>query len=87
MITKSDQADQVETLPFTRRVQFDGIWIDMNEPANFGTNEKKPWYFDNPDHPNIEPLQCPMNENSNDAEWDMPPYKTHAVWVFGKVSS
>ncbi|EPB65720.1 hypothetical protein ANCCEY_15213 [Ancylostoma ceylanicum] len=56
----------------------------MNEPANFGTNEKHPWYFDNPDHPNIEPLQCPVVENGKDAEWDMPPYKTRAVWAFGK---
>ncbi|KIH51407.1 hypothetical protein ANCDUO_18509 [Ancylostoma duodenale] len=25
-----------------------------------------------------------MIENGKDAGWDMPPYKTHAVWVFGK---
>ncbi|EYB90860.1 hypothetical protein Y032_0213g2296 [Ancylostoma ceylanicum] len=73
-----------EFITFWKKVPFDGIWIDMNEPANFGTNEKHPWYFDNPDHPNIEPLQCPMVENGKDAEWDMPPYKTRAVWAFGK---
>ncbi|VDM68399.1 unnamed protein product [Strongylus vulgaris] len=56
----------------------------MNEPANFGTNEKHPWYFDEADHPNDEPLQCPKEEGNEDAHWDMPPYKTQNVWVFGK---
>ncbi|KAK6734135.1 hypothetical protein RB195_017734 [Necator americanus] len=73
-----------EFVRFHKLVPFDGIWIDMNEPANFGTNIEKPWYFDNPDHPNIEPLKCPMKDGGKDAEWDMPPYKTHSVWVFGQ---
>ncbi|GMR51809.1 hypothetical protein PMAYCL1PPCAC_22004 [Pristionchus mayeri] len=63
------------------QVSFDGAWIDMNEPAAFGTNEQHPFYFDNPDHPNIQPLSCPLT--GPDAEWDAPPYKTQAVYNFG----
>lgn len=59
----------------------------MNEPANFGTNEGTPWYFDSPDHPDDEALKCPMAETAKDAEWDMPPYKTHSVYFYGQVST
>ncbi|ETN75008.1 glycosyl hydrolase, family 31 [Necator americanus] len=64
-----------EFIRMYNKVQFDGVWIDMNEPANFGTNEAKPWYFDNPDHPNISTLYCPLE--GPDSSWDMPPYQTH----------
>ncbi|CAD6197216.1 unnamed protein product [Caenorhabditis auriculariae] len=67
---------------YRSQVAFDGIWIDMNEPSNFGTNDPHPWYFDNPDHPNAAPLFCPMNNS-----WDMPPYLTHSVWRFGDAST
>ncbi|KAK6734132.1 hypothetical protein RB195_017733 [Necator americanus] len=73
-----------EFIRMYNKVQFDGVWIDMNEPANFGTNEAKPWYFDNPDHPNISTLYCPLE--GPDSSWDMPPYQTHGVWLFGNNS-
>ncbi|WKX94045.1 hypothetical protein Q1695_011364 [Nippostrongylus brasiliensis] len=71
-----------EFVDFQKQVPFDGIWIDMNEPANFGTNEDTPWYYNSADHPNDAPLMCPTG--TTDAEWDMPAYKTHAVYNFGQ---
>ncbi|VDK52947.1 unnamed protein product [Cylicostephanus goldi] len=74
-----------EFVEFHEKLEYDGIWIDMNEPAAFGTNEDRPWYFDNPDHPNITQLKCPVDTSKQDSEWDMPPYKTRAVWRYGEV--
>ncbi|KAK7073777.1 hypothetical protein SK128_024244 [Halocaridina rubra] len=52
---------------------YDSIWIDMNEPANFGTNLDKPWNWP----PELEPwsLKCPDNA------LDSPPYPTKMIRV------
>lgn len=58
------------------QLDFDGLWIDMNEPSAFGTNEKHPWYFDDPTHANTTPLVCPKDK------WEMPPYRTFGVMAY-----
>ncbi|KAG1696103.1 Maltase-glucoamylase, intestinal [Nymphon striatum] len=52
---------------FHNILPFDGLWIDMNEPTNFGTNQLKSWNWPK----GVEPwtLKCPKNP------YDDPPYK------------
>lgn len=58
----------------------------MNEPANFGTNEGHPWYFDDVDHPYpIKPLFC--NFSGTYAKLDNPKYKTHNVYYYGNATA
>ncbi|CAB3369876.1 Hypothetical predicted protein [Cloeon dipterum] len=47
-----------EITEFYQTIKFDGLWIDMNEPANFNTNIPGSEYT----------LSCPTNR------WDDPPY-------------
>uniref|UniRef100_A0A0M3IMP0 Sucrase-isomaltase, intestinal n=1 Tax=Ascaris lumbricoides TaxID=6252 RepID=A0A0M3IMP0_ASCLU len=56
------------------------LWLDLNEPASFGTNEPKPWYFDDPEHANITPLMCPLN--GTEARFDIPPYETYNAYFY-----
>ncbi|CAD5221335.1 unnamed protein product [Bursaphelenchus okinawaensis] len=78
-ITGNWWKEEIKTLH--KRVVFDGLWIDMNEPSAFSTNDEHPWYYDNPDHPNDEPLWCPRS--GPDGEYDEPPYTTFATYQFG----
>jgi len=45
---------------------------DMNEPANFGTNEERPWNWPEDDRPYWS-LKCPTGH------LDDPPYRTSSV--------
>ncbi|XP_070183432.1 maltase-glucoamylase-like [Littorina saxatilis] len=57
------------------RLAIDGLWIDMNEPANFGTNDDRP--FNWPE--NVRPywsLKCPRNE------LDDPMYRTLGAYAW-----
>ncbi|CAF3879344.1 unnamed protein product [Rotaria magnacalcarata] len=55
-------------------VSFDGLWIDMNEPALFDTNNDAPWnwWLTGSNHT----LKCPQNQ------WEDPPYRTKAVFRY-----
>ncbi|XP_025110817.1 maltase-glucoamylase, intestinal-like [Pomacea canaliculata] len=54
---------------------FDGLWIDMNEPANFGTNEERPWNWPEYAKPYWS-LHCGNNT------WDDPPYRPLAAYAY-----
>lgn len=57
-----------------------GIWIDMNEPSSFETNEKRPfnwlWPIDDQDRYPDFTLKCPTNR------YDDPPYRTKNTFAF-----
>ncbi|XP_052256801.1 sucrase-isomaltase, intestinal-like isoform X2 [Dreissena polymorpha] len=59
-------------------VPFDALWIDMNEPANFGTNLERPWNWPETAKPYWS-LHCPTNSKLED-----PPYRTKAGYHFDK---
>jgi alpha-glucosidase (family GH31 glycosyl hydrolase) len=61
---------------FHDQVAFDGAWIDMNEPSNFGTTSKALNGKDN-----VPALKCPMS--GADSYYDNPPYETQAAMYYG----
>ncbi|XP_063595395.1 maltase-glucoamylase-like [Penaeus indicus] len=72
--TKSWWKEQI--VDFHKILEFDGLWIDMNEPANFGTNEERPWNW--PEEWGPWSLTCPPSP------LDDPPYVTAAASVWGE---
>ncbi|VDK63681.1 unnamed protein product, partial [Gongylonema pulchrum] len=65
------------------KLKFDGIWIDMNEPAVLATNIKKPYYWNdpaNPNRPHIPTLKCPLSGPKS--AYDMPPYQTWNAYAY-----
>ncbi|CAF1064253.1 unnamed protein product [Rotaria sordida] len=67
--TKSWWLNQIVTWHNTRN--FDALWIDMNEPANFDTNMLQPWNW---------PYSTPWNlHRPTDEQWDAPSYHP-AIW-------
>jgi len=57
-----------EMMLMYQELKFDALWIDMNEPANFGTDMGQPWNW--PDGMEPWSLKCPYNN------LDSPPYPT-----------
>ncbi|XP_055925185.1 maltase-glucoamylase-like isoform X2 [Argiope bruennichi] len=51
---------------YHKELPFEGLWIDMNEPSNFGTNEDRPFYC--PKTGDCWSLKCP------NSPYDDPPY-------------
>ncbi|KAI6242258.1 P-type domain-containing protein [Aphelenchoides fujianensis] len=61
---------------------FDGVWIDMNEPSSFGTNQDK--CCDGiAGHPDDKPLHCPLE--GDDSVWEYPPYRTWSAYHYGDI--
>ncbi|CAG0890498.1 unnamed protein product [Darwinula stevensoni] len=58
---------------FHEEIEFAALWIDMNEPSNFGTNEEKPHNW-----PEGVP---PWSLKCRDRRWDNPPYKTKTIYA------
>uniref|UniRef100_A0A914CFN9 P-type domain-containing protein n=1 Tax=Acrobeloides nanus TaxID=290746 RepID=A0A914CFN9_9BILA len=62
---------------FHESVDFDAIWLDLNEPSSFSTNVKIPWFWKNLKwHSKIKPLFCPLNNS----KLEIPPYRTVSLY-------
>uniref|UniRef100_A0A0K0EVM6 Maltase n=1 Tax=Strongyloides venezuelensis TaxID=75913 RepID=A0A0K0EVM6_STRVS len=67
---------------FWDQVNYDGIWIDMNEPSDFSTNQAKVLDLGCVGgNVCLEPLKCPLTGEYS--EYDNPPYQTYSVYEYG----
>ncbi|VDM46565.1 unnamed protein product, partial [Toxocara canis] len=68
--------DEIKQLHFT--ANFDGVWLDMNEPANLGADKHRHSKWD---RKQLAPLKCPLT--GLNAHFDVPPYQTANVYQWG----